>query len=203
MINTIILDIGQVLGDFCWDVYLRDCGYDEETISKVGLATVLSDDWAEEDRGVLSDEELIQLFTKNDPSMAKEIRSFIENITETVKEYKYSVDFIKQLKETGYKVYLLSNYGKTNFEHAKEHFEFLKYVDGGIISYEIKHVKPEPEIYKALIEKYNINPREAVYLDNSSINLEGAKPFGFYTIQVNDFQDAIEELRDLGVEVYC
>jgi putative hydrolase of the HAD superfamily len=201
MINTIILDIGQVLGDFCWDGYLRNCGYDEETIRKVGLATVLSNDWAEEDRGVLSDEELILLFTKNDPSVENEIRTFIENITKTVKEYEYSADFVKSLKEYGYKVYLLSNYGKRNFEYAKEHFEFTKYVDGGVISYQVNHVKPEPEIYEALIQKYNINPREAVYLDDSVVNLEGAKPYGFYTIHVTDFEEALEELRDLGIRV--
>lgn len=201
MINTIILDIGQVLGDFCWDGFLRNCGYDEETIQKVGLATVLSNDWAEEDRGVLSNEELVQLFTKNDPSVEKEIRSFIENITNTVKEYEYSADFVKRLKEYGYKVYLLSNYGKRNFEYAKEHFKFIQYVDGGVISYQVKHVKPEPEIYEALIQKYNIIPSEAVYLDDSSVNLEGAKPYGFYTIQVTDFEEAVEELRDLGIRV--
>lgn len=201
MINTIILDIGQVLGDFCWDVYLRNCGYGEDTIRKVGLATVLSKDWAEADRGVLSDEELIQLLTKNDPSVGKEIRSFIENITDTVKEYEYSADFVKRLKEYDYKVYLLSNYGKKNFDYAKDHFEFIKYVDGGIISSHVKYVKPEPEIYQALIEKYNINPTEAVYLDDSLLNLEAAKPLGFHIIQVTDFEEAVDEMRDLGIRV--
>ena len=40
MINTIVLDIGQVLVEFCWKEYLEDCGYNEETKEKVRNATV-------------------------------------------------------------------------------------------------------------------------------------------------------------------
>ena len=41
MIDTIILDIGQVLVDFRWKEYLEECGYDEETKRRVSEATVL------------------------------------------------------------------------------------------------------------------------------------------------------------------
>jgi putative hydrolase of the HAD superfamily len=98
-------------------------------------------------------------------------------------------------------VYLLSNYGRTNFAHAKEQFKFIPLVDGGVISYEVKYIKPEPEIYQILMDKYNINPEEAVFLDDNQANLEAAKVFGFHTIQVTEFDRALEDLRKLGVKI--
>lgn len=200
MINTVVLDIGQVLAHFRWEELLKEFGYNEETIAKIGKATVLGDYWSEQDRGALSEEEVIELCCNLDQDVDKEIRHLFKNITETVKEFPYAEDFIKSLKSHGYKVYLLSNYGERNFMHALEHFKFIPHADGRVVSYEIKSVKPEPEIYKHLIQKYNINPNEAVFLDDSMANLEAAKEFGFTTIHVTDIPKALEELRKLGVD---
>ncbi len=201
MINTVVLDIGQVLANFRWEAYLEDCGYDQETKRKVGEATVLSKIWGEVDRGALKEDDIVSLCCALDPSVTKEIKDLFDNSIELVREYNYSVEFVQNLKANGYKVYLLSNYGKKNFESAKENFEFLKYVDGGVISYEVKSIKPEPEIYEALIEKYNIDPYKAVFLDDSQANLDGASRFGFYTILVDEFDKAVEELKALGVRI--
>ncbi|BCJ93317.1 haloacid dehalogenase [Anaerocolumna cellulosilytica] len=201
MIKTIVLDIGQVLAHFRWQEYLQDCGYDEETIRKIGNATVLGKYWGEQDRGAIREEELIKLCCDLEPEVTEEIRKFFEDITLTVREYPYAEQFIKDLKSNGYKVYLLSNYGDRNFQYAKEHFRFVPCADGGVISYEIKHIKPEPEIYQALLDKYQFNPKEAVFLDDSLANLEGAKAFGFSTIHVTNFNIALEELRNLGIKI--
>ncbi|MHB8130137.1 MAG: HAD family hydrolase [Mobilitalea sp.] len=201
MINTIVLDIGNVLAHFRWEEYLKECGYEEDIIRKISNATVRSELWLEWDRGVQEEAELIELSCIQEPSVEKEIRAFFDNIFSFVKEYDYSAEFVQKLKANGYHVYLLSNYSSWHFNIHKENFEFIKYVDGGIISYEVQHVKPEAEIYEALIKKYDINPLEAVFLDDLQINLEGAKPFGFHTILVKSYEQAIEELRQLGVRV--
>lgn len=200
MINTIILDIGQVLADFCWKEYLEECGYDKETRERISKATVLGEYWGEQDRGLLSTHELIQLCTGKDPGVKQEITKLFEDVSKLVAEYDYSEDFIKSLKANGYKVYLLSNFG-TNFETLKESFRFYPYVDGGVISYEVKQIKPEPEIYQSLIKKYDIDPKEAVFLDDREDNLESAKELGFHTIKVEKFEKAVEDLRELGVKI--
>jgi putative hydrolase of the HAD superfamily len=201
MIKTIVLDIGQVLAKFDWKGYLDGCGYDEETLRRLSNATVLSKTWGEFDRGALSDEEITKICCGYDPELTEEITSFFKNSYKTVTEYPYSEEFVKKLKKNGYNVYLLSNYGRTNFEYAKDHFKFIPYADGGVISYEVNYIKPESEIYQALIDKYSLNPKEAVFLDDNGDNLEAAKVFGFYTIQVTEFNKALEDLRILGVTI--
>jgi putative hydrolase of the HAD superfamily len=201
MIKTIVFDIGNVLTSFRWEEYLKDCGYDEETIRRVGNATVRSGIWQEWDRCAREEEDFIRDFLKRDPGVEKEILDFFEHYKDWVWEYDYAADLIQRLKANGYQVYLLSNYSKNGFLYLSESFKFHQYVDGEIISYQVKHIKPEPEIYEDLIRKYDIIPEEAVFLDDMQANLEGAKPFGFHTIRFTGLEKALEELRTLGVRI--
>jgi putative hydrolase of the HAD superfamily len=200
-INTIIFDIGNVLVKFRWAEYLKDCGYSKELAERVANATVKNKFWKEWDRGGMEDSALIDQFCKLDVSIEMEIKKLFEDFDQLIKEYDYSAELIQKLKQEGYKVYLLSNYSKNHFELSKNKFQFIKHVDGGVISYEIKHIKPEPEIYEALIKKYNINPSEAVFLDDLSENLEGAKQFGLHTIQVKSYDQMLMDLRKIGVNI--
>ena len=77
--------------------------------------------------------------------------------------------------------------------------DFLNYVDGGILSYQEKTIKPEPEIYQRLIEKYSLVPEECVFLDDTEKNLTAAAGFGMHTVHFTDRESALEELRKLGV----
>lgn len=201
MIDTIVLDIGNVLAQFRWKECLRDHLFEEELIAEIGAATVNNEIWYEWDRGIRTEADLIEECCQNAPRLEKKIREFFTYHEEWVREYDYSEVFVLKLKANGYKVYLLSNYNRINFQYASKYFKFYQQVDGGVISYEINHVKPEPEIYQALIDKYHINPLKAVFLDDTQKNLDGAKPFGFSTIQVSSFEQAVEDLKALGVKV--
>lgn len=201
MIKTVVLDIGNVLAKFRWKEYLQDCGYSEEIKQKVADATIHSPWWKELDRGVIEEEVIIAGCINQKPEVEKEIRKLFYDMVELVREYDFSADFVQDLKKNGYKVYLLSNYSKRLFEMDQSIFRFLNYVDGGIISYQVQHIKPQPEIYEDLIHTYGIVPTEAVFLDDLQENIDGAKKFGFHTIRVEDHEQALEDLRRLGVKI--
>jgi haloacid dehalogenase superfamily, subfamily IA, variant 3 with third motif having DD or ED len=201
MITTIILDIGNVLARFGWKEYLKECGYEEELIHKISKATVWSEAWKNWDRGNMTREEMYELCNKYDSTIDKEVKKFCDDVYTIVQEFEYAEEFVKQMKANGYQVYLLSNFNGGHYLYCKEKFKFIKYVDGGVISYEVNSVKPEPEIYEALLTKYQINPSEAVFLDDLKENLEAAKAFGIQTILVKTQEQAIKELRELGITI--
>jgi putative hydrolase of the HAD superfamily len=178
-ITTIVFDIGNVLVDFRWKAYLEGCGYSEDITRKVSNATVMNPRWKKWDRGDIKGEEMIEQCCLEEPKAEREIRRLFTDLRQLVTEFDYAADLIKTLKDNGYKVYLLSNYADSHFNMAKEHFSFIRYVDGGVISYEVNHIKPEPEIYEALIDKYQLDPAKTVFLDDLTDNLEAAKAFGF------------------------
>jgi len=74
MITTLIFDIGNVLADFIWEEYYRSFGFTEEILDRLAKATVKDPMWNEYDRGVMTDEEVLQGFIDNDPGIEREIR---------------------------------------------------------------------------------------------------------------------------------
>ena len=198
MINTIVFDIGNVLAKFQWQNFLASFGYSDELYNRIANAMFLSTAWNELDRGAKSDDEILQMMYDNAPDLKEEIWNVWNTGKENfVIEYDFSADWINDLKKRGYRVYILSNYGKTTFQIAQKKFKFLQLVDGSVISYQIKHIKPEKEIYETLIQNYNIVPETAVFLDDLPQNTEAARQMGFHTITVTDHETAAEQLEAL------
>ncbi len=200
MIHNIIFDIGNVLASFRWKDLFKDLGFAGEKFDRIAAATVLHPTmWNEFDRSLMPDEEIIARCIERAPEYEQEIRLLFSKTELLVEEYTYSYDWIKSLKEQGYSVYLLSNYGKTSFEAARDHgrLSFLPLVDGGVISYEVKIVKPEPGIYEALLAKYRLKAEESVFLDDRAENITAAEQLGFHGIVVESYQQAAEALNQI------
>ena len=197
MIKNIIFDIGQVLVEFNWEEFFRQ-HFSEGDFEKVSNATVLNEKiWSEMDRGTLSFDEVIDLIVKEQDFLKDNIKEILIGLYKSVLPFNYSKNMIKSLKEKGYNIYLLSNFGEVPFNLAKERFDFMEYVDGGIISYEVKMIKPEPLIYKAILEKYNLVASECVFLDDNANNIKEAKSQAFNTVHFTDYQSSVKQLNDL------
>ncbi len=200
MITTIIFDIGNVLADFVWEEHYRSFGYEGEMLSRIANATVKSPMWNEYDRGAMSDEEILQGFIDNDPEIEDILRKVLEDVGTMVHRNDYAIPWIEELKSKGYRCLYLSNFSRKAEKECAYALDFIPYMDGGILSYQDKVIKPMPEIYQLLIDRYNLVPQECVFMDDTVRNLEGAEKFGIHTIHFISQKQAIEELRKLGVD---
>ena len=154
---------------------------------------------AEIDRGVLTEEEVVALLTKNAPDYPEQIRRIVHDSHELVTVYPYAADWVRDLKKKGYKVYILSNFSEFGFNRVKDTFDFLPYADGALISYEVKLVKPDKKIYETLCKRFDITPENAVFLDDNAKNTEAAREFGLHAITVENKEQTDRDLHALGV----
>ena len=199
-INTLIFDIGKVLVDYDWKKLLQDLKYDEETSQSVAKAVFLSDTWTEGDRGVLSEEELLQAFISNNPVYEKEIRETFQRMGETIHVYSYTKSWLKYLKKQGYKLYILSNFSQPLYHRCQKEMKFLGFMDGGYMSWQIHCLKPEPEIYQKLIKDFQIEPSKAVFIDDRLDNVAEARAQGLYAVHFTGRKNAMGQLADFGVK---
>jgi len=200
MITTIIFDIGNVLADFTWREHYERFGFDGDMIERLADATVRSPLWNEYDKGVMTYEELFQGFVDNDPEIEPQLKEAFSDVSTMVIRNDYAIPWIHALQDKGYRCLYLSNFSERAHKECAAALNFIPHMDGGILSYQEKLIKPMPEIYQLLIDRYGLTPQECVFLDDTQKNLDAAEKFGIHTIHFQNQAQAVEELKKLGVE---
>ena len=198
MINTIIFDIGMVLVDFCWCDMLHGFGLEGDDFEIVANATVRHPAWEEFDKGIMTTEEVIDAFAENAPAYRRYIEQIFEDPTKMISQYDYAKPWIKELKERGYKVYILSNWSKPTYEACLDNeLDFLPLVDGAVFSFQEHLIKPDKKIFELICDRYNINRYEAVFLDDNISNVISSLEFGLNTIHFKTYNQGRRELEIL------
>ena len=198
--ENIIFDVGKVLVKYEWEKYLDSFGFPKEKWDKIAKAVFLSDTWNERDRGSKEEEWYIEQMIREAPEYADDIREIMRRSGETIEMMDYAETWIKYLKDKGYHVYILSNYSTYMLEKTQKELTFVKYVDGAVFSCQVKQIKPEPDIYQTLLNRYHLDPEKSVFLDDRAENCEAARKQGIHAIQFESFKQAAAELEKLGVK---
>ena len=142
--------------------------------------------WNHFDLDDMPESELIERFKELSPECSSYIDLFMNNLDEVVDMFPGTDMWLKDLKDKGYNIYLLSNYPRRLFALHTPRFHFLPYTDGRVVSYEYHVTKPDAAIYEHLCSKYNLVPEESIFLDDRQANLDAASKLGFHTLLVTD-----------------
>lgn len=196
MIKTIIFDIGNVLMKFDYGPYVKDLLRDDGVIEKVNNAIWRTGYWNDLDRGEPT-EKMFQMMFDAEPEYKEQIKLTLDNVGQCCHRMEYAIPWIKELKARGYQVLYLSNYAENTMKAAPEVLDFLPHMDGGVFSCYVRKVKPDPEIYKIICEKYDLIPSECVFLDDFVDNINAARDFGMNAIRFEGYEQAKKELEAL------
>ncbi len=192
MIRNVVFDIGMVLADFRWKDYMeKDLGFSPDAVRAIAERLVLSPLWDEFDLGVRPAKEIIAEMKEQLPEYPRERELFFSRIEDIAVSFPYSEAWIRELKERGYAVYLLSNYPRDTYRiHEKKHFTFAALVDGKVVSGFERVSKPDPAIYRILLERYHLKAEECVFIDDRQVNIDTALALGMQGIVFTSYEDA-------------
>jgi 2-haloacid dehalogenase len=199
-INTIVFDLGGVLID--WNPeYLYSRIFPNEEERRWFLSTICTLDWNEAQDAGRSLKEGTEYLVKKFPEHEASIRAYYGRWKEMLGgPIHETVEIFRQLKfHTHLKLYALTNWSAETFPVALELYDFLHWFDGRLVSGEEKTRKPFPEIYKLLIDRFGIDPKKAIYVDDNIRNVLPARELGFYGIHFRTPKLFREELKGLGV----
>ena len=195
-IKNIVFDLGDVLIAFDRKKYLNE-NISEKKRDLFYKEVLATQEWLMLDRGTLTYEAAKEIFKKRTPKLSDEIDNFFnKDFFEILIPIKNNINLLPKLKEK-YNLYVLSNFHKESFEFISKKYEFFKNFDGFAISYEPHLLKPEPEIYEYLLEKFNLNPSETLFIDDTEVNIESAEKMGINGIHLPDYTKLEEKLEDI------
>jgi putative hydrolase of the HAD superfamily len=197
MKKNIIFDVGDVLMQYRWRDMLSDIGVPSDRIEEVGKELFQDPKrlWEESDLGRLTPDMMASVYAEEYPSDADVIDFFIHH-GEYMNVPRPRVWREVSRLHKSYHIYLLSNYSEDLFRKHTMYADFMKDIDGLVVSYMIHEKKPNPAIYKALLEKYSLDPSECVFFDDRIENVDGARSCGIDAVHVPDEETLLKILSE-------
>lgn len=195
---NIIFDLGGVVITWDPDKLIADV-FTDTRIQKLARKYIIDHhDWIELDRGMLKKSEAIRRGAKRSGISETEVSRLLTAVPHYLNPVQDSIRLIRELKEFKNQLFILSNLHIESLKHLESTHSFFNLFDGAVISCRIHKVKPEAEIYYHLIDTYQLQITNTVFIDDTIINLESAAKIGIKTIHFKDPEQCRHELIKLG-----
>ncbi len=188
-IEAVVFDLGGVLID--WDPrYLYRKIVDDEAFIEWFLTEVCSPDWnAEQDAGRSWADAAAEAKARH-PSQAELIDAYVERWPEMIAgDIVDTVDVLERVAATGIPLFALTNWSAETFHVARERFRWLRHFSDILVSGELGMKKPDPRIFRLLIERIGVEPAAVVFIDDALHNVETAGSLGLRAIRFTTAAD--------------
>ena len=198
MIKNIIFDFGKVLVDYDFPQFMRR--FFDDPVEMTRFANViLSKEW----NAILDKEdkpfgEYMQDLKNMYPQYEKQIEAFDTRYQEIMTgEIPGMYEVLSNLKQRGFKLYGLTNWCSKVYDTINS-YEIFKLLDDRIISSEEHLLKPYPEIYQCLLDRFQLKAEECIFTDDKEENILGGRTVGIDGIV---FQNAQQFHHDLEAKL--
>ncbi len=175
MLKNLIFDLGNVLIWFIPEELVSRYTDDKEDQKLLLEKLLFTENWKNHDIGLIDEQELYEVTTRVLPEHLHKIaEEIIWHWHDRLDPIEGSADLVKEMKEKGFHLYLLSNAWKdaAAYWHRVPGSE---YFDGIVISAFEKCIKPDPKIFEILLDRYGLKAEECLFIDDVASNVEGAK----------------------------
>ena len=192
--KNVVFDLGRVV--FAQDPAKSTAEF-KQFFSYVSL-TPMPQFWTDYDMGVLSFDQVakeLAAYRGVEPEFAREMITIAIGKQETIRPTEKLID---ELKAAGYKLYVLSNMSREFIDFLRKQKVYENF-DGDVVSCEVGIVKPMPEIYDLLLERFDLDPAETIFIDDRKENVDAAAAKGIATFHFdrNDYEGSCERLREI------
>jgi 2-haloacid dehalogenase len=201
-IDTIIFDLGGVLIDWNPEYVFKQVIPDEAR-RRYFFDNICTHDWnIEQDAGrplAVATETLVQDWPDWEPEIRAYYGRWEEMLGGPIHDTVALLDALK--KDNQYRLLALTNWSAETFPVALERYAFLHWFEGIVVSGTEKTRKPFADIYELLLQRYDVNPAHAVFIDDSLKNVQGAEACGIHGIHFQGAAD-LEEILEARFGVF-
>jgi putative hydrolase of the HAD superfamily len=203
MIKNIIFDMGGVLIDFDPHKTLRK-EFSEEDAREAERVLFESGLWNNIDLGTMRFPDLAEEACKYLPAhMHAPLRAVLLRWWDVeMPPLPGMEDFVREVKEAGYKVYLCSNTSSEIYDYF-DAIPALKLMDGILASCDYGVTKPDARLFEALYARFGLAPQECFFIDDMQRNIEGAAKTGMigHCFADKDPEKLKAAMRSCGVRI--
>lgn len=205
MIRNIIFDLGNVIINYNQEQIINNFTKKEEEIKYIYDEIFHAPEWELMDLGNITNNQVIEVINKrNEFKYQKLTDVFLHEWYKKQEINRDIVEIAKMLKKNGYKLFVLSNMANLTYEYFKND-EFFSLCTGIVISAHEHVKKPDEKVYRLLLERYNLNAEECLFIDDddSGKNYKTANKIGIKGRRIipNNAEDVRKLLLEFGIEI--
>ena len=156
-------------------------------------------DWIELDRGTLPLDHAIARAAARTGLPPERIAALFAAVPPSLVPMPESVALVHEVRHAGHRLYVLSNLHRASLAHLAATYDLFGLFDGRVVSCEVGACKPEPSIYRHLLERHALDARDTLFIDDMPANLDAAAAFGIQTIRFEGASSCRARLRETGV----
>jgi putative hydrolase of the HAD superfamily len=197
IVRNVIFDLGGVVLDWNPDQILSRYQPDPERRVQLRQAFFGHADWQLFDRGGLTEAEVIDRTHARLGRPRSEVVEIVQAVRDSLVAKPDTVTLMRALHGRGIALYCLSNMPASIYAQLRIRHEFWDVFRGIVISGEVMMVKPEPEVFTHLLERFGLRAQETVFIDDLPANIEAARRIGLHTILFRDAAQCRQELDRL------
>lgn len=199
-LEAVIFDLGGVLIDWNPRHLYRGLFEGDEAAMERFLAEVTTQAWnAEQDAG-RSWQDAVDLLVAEHPDRRDLIVAYRERWTEMLAgPIAGTVEVLADLRRAGVRLAAVTNWSAETFPVARRRYPFLGWFETIVVSGEEGIVKPDPGIFRLVLERTGWRAGETVFVDDSPANVAAAAALGFEAVRFRDPGTLRAELEALGL----
>ena len=193
----IILDMGNVLLEWNKDKILQSISDTKEEYLVLDKTIFQSGLWERLDLGTMTREELVlKVVSMIGRTYQKKVEEVIWNWPSYIDIYTEVSPVLSELKKKGHRIFVLSNTSKVFYDLLEEQLSPIKeLLDGFVLSCDIKAIKLDLAMFKKILDKYQLDPVNCVFLDDIENNTIAAEKLGIKAYQVKKRSDVVDILK--------
>ena len=193
----IILDMGNVLLEWNKDKILQGVSGSKKEYLMLDKAIFQSGLWERLDFGTMTREELVlKVVSMIGKTYQQKVEEVIWNWPNYIEIFTEVFPILSEAKKKGHHIFVLSNTSKVFYDLLEEQLSPIKeLLDGFILSCDIKAIKPDLAMFKEILDKYQLDPTNCVFLDDIEDNTIAAVKLGIKSYQIKKRSDVVDILK--------
>ena len=193
----ILLDMGNVLLEWNKDKILQGISDTKKDYLILDKSIFQSGLWERLDLGTMTREELVlKVVSMIGRTYQKKVEEVIWNWPSYIEIFTEVFPVLSEAKKKGHRIFVLSNTSKVFYDLLEEQLSPLKeLLDGFVLSCDIKAIKPDLAMFKEILDKYQLNPANCIFLDDIEDNTSAAQKLGIRAYQVKKRSDVVDILK--------
>lgn len=192
--KNIIFDLGAVMFDWNPKIIAERFTTDSQLQQRIQNELFFHKNWMDFDCGLITEAQAIVVASKQLDISVQEAQRLFELVKTSLVLLPKTEEVLKYVKENNLNAYCLSNISPELFSYLSSRHDLFELFDGIVTSGIENTAKPDKRIFEILVERYQLQPEECLFIDDSPANTATASEMGITTVTFKGSLDCYQQI---------